>query len=48
MLKYGAEYVRPELQAYEARMRSDQQRTLRRRATAPGDALVSLPATVDG
>jgi transposase len=47
MLKYGAEYVRPELEAYEARMRSDQERSLRRKATALGYALVPL-AAADG
>ncbi len=48
MLKYGSDYVRPELEAYEARMRSDQERSLRRKASALGFTLVPLPPLPSG
>ena len=48
MLKHGREYVKTSLDAYESRMRSDLERSLRRKATALGFALVPLPAAPDG
>ena len=48
MLKYGHEYVAPSLEAYEARMRSQQERALRRKATALGFALVPQPPAPAG
>ena len=48
MLKYGREYVAPSLEAYEARMRSQQERALRRKATALGFALVPQPPSPAG
>lgn len=48
MLKYGREYVRTSLDAYEQRMRSDQERSLRRKAAALGFALVPSGAAAEG
>jgi transposase len=41
LLKYGLAYVRPSLDAYEAQMRAQQERSLRRKALALGFDLVA-------
>jgi transposase len=48
MLKYGREYVRQSLDAYEKKLRSQQERSLRRKAAALGYELVSRVPTVAG
>ncbi len=48
MLKYGVEYVRPSLEAYEEQMREQQERSLRRKASALGFALVPQASLSEG
>ena len=47
MLKYGREYVRQALQAYEQKLREQQERSLRRKAAAIGFDLVAQSAAAD-
>jgi hypothetical protein len=41
MLKYGREYVKQSMEEYEAKMKSDVERSLRRKAAALGYELVA-------
>jgi hypothetical protein len=43
MLKYGREYVKQDMQVYEARLKEKLERSLRKKASALGFDLVPKP-----